>query len=668
MNPMKALAGVILFVLPVVLPATLSAQEIPLDETKYVDSLEKKLDAPIPDSERARVNFLLSDYWSTKDSAASWVYLQRGERLVGGSDYLRGCYYYYLAGYIFDTDTERSKKLYLSADSVFRKIRSRDAYRYRALLWSNVAVLEQYSDRQEMYLDILLNKALPLAKQAGDSVQAGKIYSDIGLMFTNLDEYDKAAKYDSLALASIEDVRDKASRKVINIYLTALRTRLFQKDPRSAKLLLDRCYRILGPYPDNEFFLDYYEMAGMYYCDVKDYRNSLAALDKGIALSDKLNDGYKRTTLQFQKYRVYAFSKDYPKARDVLLEILNYKGILLSGNRAVLSRELSDTYQQLGDYKRSLHWMEQYANLKDSMYQADVTQNANELETKYRTSEKEKKILALQSEKDKAALQSQRQQAANSLLAISCTFLLALAGGAVAYYKRITHHKEVNHQQKINQIRQQHQLRVTQAMLEGEERERKRMARDLHDGLGCMLAGVKLSLSAVETAPVQERGESELVRVIDQLDESITELRRIARNMMPETLLRLGLEEALRDLCEYYTTTEMHVAFQPINIAQDIPLHNQINIYRVVQELISNAVKHARASNILLQCSQDGSLFLITVEDDGTGFDVAALDMSKGLGWSNIKNRVAFLKGKTDIRTQRGGGTTVNIELNSYAE
>ncbi|HEX7757714.1 MAG TPA: ATP-binding protein, partial [Niabella sp.] len=177
----------------------------------------------------------------------------------------------------------------------------------------------------------------------------------------------------------------------------------------------------------------------------------------------------------------------------------------------------------------------------------------------------------------------------------------------------------------------------------------------------------KLNLSGMEDTYQEFAQDNELNRVIGQLDNSIIELRRIARNMMPDTLLKLGLEMALKDLCEAYNTPKMEVSFQAMNIATDIPLSNQTNIYRIIQELISNAVKHAHAGRILVQCSQNGPLFLITIEDNGTGFDTAVLDTKKGLGWSNIKNRVAFLKGKLEIHSQASEGTTINIELNSYA-
>ena len=200
-------------------------------------------------------------------------------------------------------------------------------------------------------------------------------------------------------------------------------------------------------------------------------------------------------------------------------------------------------------------------------------------------------------------------------------------------------------------------------MLDGEERERVRVARDLHDGLGGMLAGVKLNLSGWANDHADVPQDKDLGKVIDQLDSSVTELRRIARNMIPETLLNFGLEQALKDLVTFYMKDDLNIDFQPFNIARDIPISTQLNIYRVVQELLSNAVKHANATELVLQCSQNEKNFLITVEDNGRGFDPDKLKTSKGIGLHNLQSRVEFMNGKMELITAPGEGTTVNIEI-----
>ena len=164
-------------------------------------------------------------------------------------------------------------------------------------------------------------------------------------------------------------------------------------------------------------------------------------------------------------------------------------------------------------------------------------------------------------------------------------------------------------------------------------------------------------------------------RSMDMLDSSIKEMRRVAHNMMPESLLKFGLATALNDFCnEINQSGALKVNYQSIglvNVAIDQTM--SITIYRIVQELINNTMKHAAAKTALVQVAKTDGQLTVTVEDDGKGFDTAILNTAKarpdgpvgrGIGWSNIQSRVEFLKGKLDVNSAVGKGTSVLIELN----
>jgi two-component system, NarL family, sensor kinase len=152
---------------------------------------------------------------------------------------------------------------------------------------------------------------------------------------------------------------------------------------------------------------------------------------------------------------------------------------------------------------------------------------------------------------------------------------------------------------------------------------------------------------------------------MDMLDSSIKEMRRVAHNMMPETLVRFGLDTALRDYCnDINHSGALQVSYQSIGITEEqLDQTISITIYRIVQELISNAVKHASARTGIVQVTKSDHTISITVEDDGAGFDVKKLKTSKGIGWTNIQHRVDFLKGTLDINSLPGNGTSVHIEF-----
>jgi signal transduction histidine kinase len=158
---------------------------------------------------------------------------------------------------------------------------------------------------------------------------------------------------------------------------------------------------------------------------------------------------------------------------------------------------------------------------------------------------------------------------------------------------------------------------------------------------------------------------SAFTRSIDLLDTGIQELRRIAHNMMPENLVKFGLVKALEDYCQSIAATDVlkinFSALQMENYTANINL--DITIYRIIQELINNTIKHANATEIIVQLFKEDNKLNITVEDNGKGFDVKNINNFKGAGWTNIINRVNYLKGKTDVVSNEKEGTSVNIEI-----
>jgi two-component system, NarL family, sensor kinase len=149
------------------------------------------------------------------------------------------------------------------------------------------------------------------------------------------------------------------------------------------------------------------------------------------------------------------------------------------------------------------------------------------------------------------------------------------------------------------------------------------------------------------------------------LDSSIKELRRVAHNMMPEALVKFGLDVALKDFCNSVNQSgAVQLTYQSLGL-ENISLDQQtaISIYRMVQELVNNTLKHAAASKAIVQISKTEDGLTITVEDDGKGFDTQLLQHAKGMGWSNLQSRIDYLKGKLDVQSAPDKGTSVLIEI-----
>ncbi len=636
-----------------------SKAQLPLNGKHYADSIQLSLKQPASDSVKARSCFLLTDYFIlSEDTVKARQYLQQGVKYSGDNKYLNAVSMVFHADVLPGSRPDSAIKTFLEAEKELEKYNSRDAFLIRAKGWHDYARLLHFkNDNLEAYVDILLNKALPLTQQAGDRGYTGKLYLDLSFAFKNLGNFKKAEVYLFKAISTLKNAPE-APQYLASAYHTLSENYSLLGKAKQAAAMLDSMRVLLTPYPDADAWLDYYAAEGMRLTITSQFDQSLSVINKGIELAQKLKQEYPEQRLLMQKFYALYNKKSFQQAKDVALDLSHRKPFMnMAANRSQLFYCLALTDEELKDKAGAYDWMKRYSALSDSISHSTLETKINSLEIKYQTSEKQKKITELEAGRQKAVF-------TNWLLGIASILLLVILASLVFYYrnsKKLAHQKELNYQQQLKDIEQQQKLQFTQAMLTGEEQERQRVARDLHDGLGGMLSGIKIKLSGQAKAG----GHQELDGVIQQLDHSVTELRRIARNMMPESLLRLGLETALRDLCESLMSDQTPIKFQAYDIRKDMPAVIQANIYRIVQELLSNAVRHAKASKIVLQCSQNDEIFLITIEDNGIGFDTAAGLKAEGIGFSNIKNRVDYMKGKMDIESVINEGTIINIELNA---
>lgn len=212
-------------------------------------------------------------------------------------------------------------------------------------------------------------------------------------------------------------------------------------------------------------------------------------------------------------------------------------------------------------------------------------------------------------------------------------------------------------------------LRKQKIQLEKElavEQERIRMARELHDGLGSMLSGIKHSFTAIKNEAHLDNAEQQKFEyTIDKLDDSIKDLRAISHTMFSAELLQEGLEAAIKNYCNSVSiTSKLPIAFESI-YQQPSSLNGEqaFHIFRVVQELIQNIIKHADATEAIVQLSYNSGMLSVTVEDNGAGFDVHKAKHHDGIGLKNVEGRVKLLHGKLDVQSHHGKGTSVFIEV-----
>ncbi|CAI9687692.1 sensor histidine kinase [Elizabethkingia anophelis] len=233
-----------------------------------------------------------------------------------------------------------------------------------------------------------------------------------------------------------------------------------------------------------------------------------------------------------------------------------------------------------------------------------------------------------------------------------------------AYKQRVKSMKQRDqlHALAMEKEKQNSKISTLTALLEGQEQERGRLARDLHDGLGGLLSGTKLQLSYLD--PHQsETIEDGISKSIKQIDGAVEELRRVAHNLMPDLLVKYGLEVAIQEFASRISNSALDIHTEFINYRNSLSEEKQLIIYRIIQELVNNAIKHADASEIIIQISQEESVLNLTVEDNGKGFDQKVLNVKKTAGFHNIESRVQFLKGTMSIISELNIGTSIELQI-----
>ncbi len=495
------------------------------------------------------------------------------------------------------------------------------------------------------------------------------VHDNLSILYINLHLYEKALFYASESLKMAEKIGDESTIGTACQHIGSAYLGLQQKD--KALEYFQRAVDIAKK-------LDYPRLLTTSISNVAeilshqgDHKKAKALYQEGLMVSRKHED---REGLVYNLHglSLEAFNEgDYPAAKKYAQEGLKWaREMNLSSYSYALYLTLSDIALIEKDFKAYTAYRERYTELRDSVASGALVHALQELETKYETEKKELRITQLEQEKE---LQQLRIRQKNNLI-----WGLALAGIVLALLafllrrnflirQKILDQELLIHRQKIKELEQERQLSITDAILQGQEKERGRLARDLHDGLGGMLSGIRQSLFALKGTPdLAPTSDITLGQAIDDLDRSIGELRHIARNMMPEALVRFGLSDALEDYCDHLRQPDvLAIHFQAFGMEHRLPQETEVIVFRIAQELLNNVARHSGANQVLVQLLRDGNRVTLTVEDNGKGFDAESLERVQGVGWMNIRSRVSYLDGALDVRTAPGKGCSITIEFES---
>ena len=512
--------------------------------------------------------------------------------------------------------------------------------------------------------------AIRYSTMSADSFHLDEMYNNIGAVFVTIDQPEKALDY---MLKSLQ-IKEVAANKAILIlaYTNVASTYLNLHKVATARQYLNKADSILKIDDSMSQVAYYYAALGRYHTSQKHYRQAEQSLLQ--ALHYIRRDGVNVQAHSSYIYQlltdVYLARQRYGPAQVALDSAWQLNRVV---GDAEMQVKLVDRQAQLeehrGQFAAAAAHYRQYAQLHDSLTKQQARRQVNIVENKYQVAQKEQRITQLQRLRRLQATELHQQKK------LSYTYLSLLAAaaglGALGYVnvrnrQKIARQQQALQAQKILDLEQQRQLSAAEAMLRGQEDERRRVARDLHDGLGGMLSTVKLYLGTVRGNLVLPEESARLfARSLDHLDESISEMRRVARDLMPEALLHFGLVPALQDVCEAVRQTRgLAVQFQALGFETaetQLPQRTEVVVYRLVQELLNNALRHAQARSVIVQLARHGAQVQVVVEDDGSGFDPAT--QPAGVGLRSVQARVDYLRGTLEVQSAPGQGTSVSIEF-----
>ena len=532
--------------------------------------------------------------------------------------------------------------------------------------------------------------ASQLIKSPSDSSYLGFIQQHTGIAYYFKGEYDKAATLYYSALTHYEKAKDQKNLGFLYNDIAKLYRKT--RDLDRSLGFYEKALTIFTNLKDSSGIQLIYNESGVVYEYKEDYEEAIRRYTQSMKIAEALNDKVGVGWSQSFIAGVYVIQKKFEPAEKFLQETLKTRestkdsftialshsdlGALYSAkgdiekakqsfeisNRLATQmkypellsnnyRELSNLASRSGNADEALDYYKKHVSLKDSIFSVEKTKQITELNTKYETEKKEQQILL------------QRSELSRKNLTIAAILVLVILGIFLTY---LAYHR---HQLKQKSLLQEaimlQQEEATKAVIEAEEKERQRIAKDLHDGVGQIMSAAKMNLSSFENeiAFKDDEQRAKFEKIIHLIDDSCKEVRSVSHNMMPNALLKTGLASAVREFTDKIDSHIIKVDLYSEGLNERLDSNIEIVLYRVIQECVNNVIKHAEANHLDISLIKDADGISATIEDNGKGFDINQSKHFEGMGLKNIITRVEYLKGTVEFDSKPGSGTLVAIHI-----
>lgn len=499
-------------------------------------------------------------------------------------------------------------------------------------------------------------KSMQLNEELGHKNALATNHNDIGIVYKSMGEYEKAL--DSYLKAN------------------ALATELDLK--RGIVMTLNNIGTIYEALDNTENSLEYYNRSytkavefdildaqaialnnlGETYANKGDGILARKYFKETLEIDNKTGDRFGSVSSLLNIAATYIGSKQYDSASQyfekalIIATDLNANQLLLH-----IYKGYTKMYEDMGDYQKAYHAVKLAGNYQDSLYSENRIKQLAEVEAKYEADKKDKEIRMLRQEQMIKSIEI-KQHEAERLALISLIFLGILI--LFYLYKRYQNKQQQLFSKQLIKQKEEHLA----AIVETQEQERKRIAKDLHDGVGQTLSGVKLALSVIEQSDEVNTHKLNKIRELKNIvDEACTEVRTISHQMMPRVLQEEGLIPALSDMLEKsFRFSKIEYQFEHFGIEGRLKENVEIGLYRISQELVNNIIKHSGADKVTVQLFKSGKMLVLIVEDNGKGI-VENEKKRKGIGLMSISSRVETIHGEFNLEPSPNSGTLATIRI-----
>lgn len=481
------------------------------------------------------------------------------------------------------------------------------------------------------------------------------LHHNVGAMFHESDNYEKALVYYEQAYEEAKRQNNLELQKKALINMASVNSSINEFD-RAEELFFKSLEIKLPSDITYNYDFDTYANLGNLFLRQEKYKDAIAYLSKATEqVPENPNSEANLRFLIDAKLKA-----DDTLGLGNLVERLDKTLTVTSSARekALLTRTMADYYRKINAHGQAYEYYEKYIGLYEGLVENMKDETLLELEAKY------------QNEKLSALVEQRKKQRQLYLLALVASLALSAVlflffRNRLKYQKLLAQQNNDLQRQKITELTQKNKLVAMTGMLEGQEAERLRIAKDLHDSLGGLLSNIKAHFTIIKNeVPPLEKSDT-AARTKDLIDTACLEVRRISHNMMPHALSISGLEGAVEDLAEHMRSLNYEVTLDVQQLPKGLDITKEITLFRMLQELLSNIRKHAAATTVFLQLFGHDKGIQLVVEDNGKGFDHSRALANGGLGLKSVESRVEFLDGTIawDSVLQQGTTVTVNIPV-----